>query len=139
MNRLLVDSGFFFALLNPRDQHHADARQKQEWLEILAVVIPWPILYETVNTRFTRRPASLASFESIVRDPHTEFLDDSPYRVDAFDLTLLRGKQRRHPMSLVDAVLHSILADVNVRIDAMLTFNRSDFGSICSARGVEIL
>ena len=42
-------------------------------------------------------------------------------------------------MSLVDAVLISILADANVKIDAMLTFNHGDFSSICSAKGVVML
>lgn len=139
MERLLVDSGFFFALFEPRDQHHADARERQEWLEIASVVIPWPIFYETINTRHARRPDRIARFESIVRAPTTEFVDDSPYRLDAFDEVLLRGKQQRHPMSLVDAVLISILADANVKIDAMLTFNHGDFSSICSAKGVVML
>ena len=49
-NTLLVDSGFFFALFDPRDQHHAAARDKQEWLEMFSFVMPWPILYETINT-----------------------------------------------------------------------------------------
>lgn len=57
---LLVDSGFFFALFNPRDRYHADACEKQDWLEILSIVIPWPILYETINTRFVRRPETVA-------------------------------------------------------------------------------
>lgn len=47
--RLLVDSGFFFALFNERDRYHADAVEKREWLEILSLVIPWPVLYETIN------------------------------------------------------------------------------------------
>lgn len=139
MNRILVDSGFFFALFNPRDQHHSEACEKQEWLEIASVVVPWPILYETVNTRFTRSPDRIARFESIVHDRRrTEFVDDSPYREDALDHVLVRSKQG-HPISLVDAVLNSILADDNVRIDAMLTFNVSDFSGVCSAKGVEIL
>lgn len=139
MNRLLVDSGFFFALFNPRDQHHSEACEKQEWLEIASVVVPWPILYETVNTRFTRSPDRIARFESIVHDRRrTEFVDDSPYREDALDQVLVRSKQG-HPISLVDAVLNSILADDKVRIDAMLTFNASDFIGVCSAKGVEIL
>lgn len=90
-------------------------------------------------TRHARRPDRIARFESIIRARATEFVDDSPYRLDAFDDVLLRGRQHRHPMSLVDAVLRSILADANVRIDAMLTFNYSDFSSICSAKGVEML
>lgn len=139
MNRILVDSGFYFALFDPRDQHHTDACERQAWMEIASVVIPWPILYETVNTRFTRRPDTIARFERIVRAPQTEFINDSPYRPEALEQVLLRGKRQRHPMSLVDAVLNSILADDNVKIDAMLTFHSSDFIRICSVKGVEIL
>ena len=139
MQRLLVDSGFFFALFDARDQHHADAIAKQDWLEILSIAIPWPILYETINTRHARRPDWIARFENIVRSRDTEFIDDAPYRLDAFDEVMLRGKTQRHAMSLVDAVLHSILADPQVRVDAMLTFNLSDFAGICSAKRVHIL
>ena len=52
---------------------------------------------------------------------------------------MLRGKTQRQAISLVDAVLHSILVDPKIRVDAMLTFNLSDFAGICSAKGVEIL
>lgn len=139
MQRLLVDSGFFFALFNERDRNHDDARDKQEWLEILSIAMPWPILYETINTRFARRPHWIARFESIVRSPDTEFIDDAPYRLDAFEDVLARGKNQRDPMSLTDAILHSILADKRIRVDAMLTYNRRDFFRICSSKGVELL
>ena len=138
-NTLLVDSGFFFALFEPRDQHHADACEKQDWLEALSVVIPWPILYETINTRFIRRPEMIVRFESILRARDTVLLDDSPYRLDAYEEVLARAKARRNAMSLVDAVLCAILADTNVRIDAMLTFNSIDFGHMCSVQKVELL
>ena len=54
-DRLLVDTGFFIALFDPRDNHHIDACEKQEYLENLSIVIPWPILYETINTRLVKR------------------------------------------------------------------------------------
>lgn len=139
MQRLLVDSGFFFALFNERDRNHDDAKEKQEWLEILSIAMPWPILYETINTRFARRPHWIASFEGVVRSPNTEFIDDAPYRVDALEDALVRGKNQRYAMSLTDAVLHSILADPKIRVDAMLTYNRRDFFRICSSKGVELL
>ncbi|MYF91732.1 MAG: hypothetical protein F4049_13390 [Gemmatimonadetes bacterium] len=138
-NTLLVDSGFFFALFDPRDQHHGDAFKKQDWLEALSVVVPWPILYETINTRFIRRPETIVRFESILRAQDTVFIDDSPYRLDAYEDVLARAKTQRNAMSLVDAVLCAILADPNVRIDAMLTFNSSDFGYICNVQKVELL
>jgi len=136
---LLVDSGFFFALLDPRDPYHGKATAKQEWLELLTIILPWPILYETVNTRFARRPAMIARFETIVRGPDTTLLDDGPYRLGAYEDTIARGKAGRNPMSLVDAVVRAVLADVNNRIDAVLTFNERDFADICRARQIEIL
>ncbi len=138
-NTLLVDTGFFIALFNPRDQHHAAALEKQDWLEMLSIVMPWPILYETIDMRFARRPATIARFESIIHAPETEFLDDGPYRLEAYEDTLAQAKAQRHAMSLVDSVLCAILADTNVRIDAMLTFNFRDFSPICNLRGVELL
>ena len=138
-SKVLVDSGFFFALFNPRDRYHADAIEKREWLEILSLVIPWPVLYETINTRFARRPATIARFESILRGPHIELLNDSPYRLDAYEDALTRAKTRRNAMSLVDSVICAILDDTNVRIDAMLTFNLRDFANICHSKGIELL
>ena len=136
---ILVDSGFFFALFEPRDSVHAEACSKAEWLDVFRVIVPWPILYETVNTRLARRPDRVARFERLLRRPDTELLDDSPYRLDAFENTLARAIGRREPTSLVDSVLHAILDDVNVRVDAMLTFNHRDFERVCRSRGVEIL
>lgn len=51
---LLVDTGYFFALFDPGDQYHEEAVKKQEWLDELPIVLPWPILYETLNTRFVK-------------------------------------------------------------------------------------
>ena len=138
-DRLLVDSSFFFALFNRRDQHHDDACKKQEWLENLTIVMPWPILYETINTRFVRRPDIIARFESIIRAPDTLFLDDNSYRLEAYKSTLSLAKSRRHTLSLVDAILCAILEDINVRIDAMLTFNSRDFSHTCRVNKVELL
>ena len=142
-NTLLVDSGFFFALLDPGDQYYKQASDKQDWLDLFSIVIPWPILYETVNTRlvrrFTRRPGTIARFESIIHAPETEFLDDGPYRLEAYEDTLAQAKAQRHAMSLVDSVLCAILDDTNVRIDAMLTFNFRDFRHICNLHRVELL
>lgn len=136
---ILVDSGFFFALFDPRDPWHTQAKSKAEWVEAFRVIVPWPILYETVNTRLARRPDRVARFERILRRPDTELLDDSPYRLDAYENTLARAKAQRQPASLVDSVLQAVLGDVNVRVDAMLTFNPRNFGRVCRARGVEIL
>lgn len=137
--KILVDSGFFFALFDQRDSHHAAAIEMEEWIERFPVVIPWPILYETINTRFVRRPLTIMRFETIIRRPDTELLDDSRYRHDAYEETLEQVKRGYGARSLVDSVLCAVLADTNVRISAMLTFNQRDFASLCASRKIEIL
>ena len=136
--RVLVDSGFFFALFNERDRHHASARRLEAWLDLAQVILPWPILYETVNTRLARRPATLAKFEAIARAPETVLLDDSPYRAGSLQGVLAqRGRPR--PLSLVDAVLCNVIEDVNVPVSAVLTFNERDFLDVCLQHRVELL
>ena len=136
--RVLVDFGFFVALFNERDQHHASARRLEEWLDFVPIVLPWPILYETVNTRLARRPQNLAKFGAIARLPETLLLDDAPYREDSFAAVLAQNPARG-ALSLVDAVLCNIIEDVNVPISAMLTFNDRDFLAVCHENNVELL
>ena len=136
--RVLIDSGFFIALFNERDQHHASARQLEEWLDVATIVLPWPILYETVNTRLARQPGNLAKFGAIVRLPETLLLDDAPYREDSFAAVLAQNPAKGS-LSLVDAVLCNIIEDVNVPISAMLTFNERDFRAVCYENNVELL
>lgn len=136
---LLVDSGFFFALFDPRDSHHASADTKKEWLDVCPLVVPWPVLYETINTRFARRPATMTRFDSLMRGAETLLLDDAPYRRNAYADTVERAKTSHGPRSLVDAILCAIIEDPNVRIDAMLTFNHRDFRSVCQSNRVALL
>ena len=138
MQRILIDSGFFFALVEPRDPYHDEALDKLYWLDMFPAVLPWPILYETINTRLVHDPDKVAQFERLANAPETEFVDDSPYRRAAYEDVIAPAKAG-HPLSLVDAILHSIITDPDIRVDAMLTFNLSDFSHVCSERGIDIL
>lgn len=135
---ILVDTGFFFALFNEKDRYHASARRNAQWLDILPVLLPWPILYETINTRFVRRDRGFTQFQAIVESRQTEKLDDSPYRGASY-AKVLTSVGANAPLSLVDAVLCSIIEDVNVPVDALLTFNAKDFWEVCLANNVTIL
>jgi len=134
---LLVDTGFFVALYDERDRHHSSARKKRELLDVWPVVLPWPVLYETVSTRFSKRPGNLTRFNAIVAKPDTVRLDDGPYREKSYTSALTWANNRRH-LSLVDCVLRAIVEDPNVRIEAMLTFNPGDFHDVCRECRVEL-
>ena len=135
---LLADSGFFIAMYEPRDVNHAAAQGKREWLDLMPIVLPWPILYETLNTRFARRPAVMARLDAVVMHPDTQLLDDSSYRQDAYRSAMAMGRRGR-PLSLVDAVLRAVIDDTNVALDAVLTFNLADFVDVCRHNSVEVL
>lgn len=135
---LLVDTGYFFALRNGRDPFHESAKAKQNWLDDLPVILPWPVLYETLNTRFVGRPGAMDWFERLASLPSTELLDDSRYRSACYrnvHATARRGRR----LSLVDTVLRAIIEDSNVAVQAMLTFDPGDFADVCRQHSVELL
>ena len=132
---LLVDTGFFIAMYDERDAHHTEAQDKRKLLDVHAIILPWPVLYETINTRFARRQRIMARFDTLITSSNTALLDDSPYRIEAYRSVL---RNVRRPLSLVDAVLRAIIEDTNVAVAAMLTFNQRDFNDVCRQHSVEL-
>jgi predicted nucleic acid-binding protein len=135
----LVDSGFWYALLDQRDQHFEEAQQKAEKLLSLRYVIPWPILYESLCTRFVSRPLVMRKFEAFLKRPNAVYLDDHKYKHEALERTLSMSGRGRSSLSLVDNVLRMIIDDVNVRVNCIFTFNRRDFVDVCVPRNVELI
>lgn len=131
---LLPDSGFFMALYEPRDENHEAAKGKREWLDLMPIVLPWPILYETLNTRFARRPPIMARFDAVVMHPDTRVLDDTRYRDDAYRSAMQSGRRGR-PLSLVDAVLRAVIDAPTSRMSAdrtRLQCSEDLLGFVCS-------
>lgn len=135
---LLVDTSFLYALHNDRDEFHESAKAKQNWLDDLPVILPWPVLYETLNTRFVGRPGAMDWFDRLVLSPSTELLDDSRYRSACYNSVHVTARRGRH-LSLVDTVLRAIIEDSNVAVQAMLTFDPGDFVDVCRQHSVELL
>ena len=135
---LLVDTGFFFALFDSRDQYHASAETKKDLLDNSRVILPWPVLYETLNTRFVGLAGAVDWFDRLVQSPATELLDDSEYREACYHAVSVHAKRDRR-LSLVDTVLRSVIEDTNVRVAGLLTFNPGDFVDVCHQHRVEML
>ena len=133
---LLADTGYFIALYDERDEHYTMAQRNKRLLDLHPVVLPWPVLYETINTRFARKPSVLTRIDSIIAKADTLLLDDSPYREGAY--RQVQHTSRKRPLSLVDAVLRAVIEDENVRIAGLLTFNVKDFYDLCYPRHVDL-
>ncbi len=145
MSAVCVDSSFLIGLYNDADQFHDRARRHfATYLseESNRLVIPWPILYETVRTRTVRNREAMATLE---RDWRTlrvrgqlDFLDDREFREKAIDecLTEVRRPQTQYrALSLADRVVRQMLSTVNIRIDVFITYNTRDFLDVCRKMG----
>ena len=135
MKNVLLDSGFWFALLTEGDQHHERAVEIFNQREGLRFLIPFPSLYETVNTKFVKEK-NHQILRAHINSLAIELVHDDRYKQDAYDTTL---QQTKRDLSLVDMVIRLMLEDPDLHIEALVTFNPKDFVDICQNRQVEMI
>lgn len=142
MNNVLVDSCFWFSLLGTRnDGNQIIANTIFERIEKnnCNLIIPYPSLYETVNTKLLRDKNKTAAdwfLKQLVANPRYKRIIDESYRDRAFINTL---NTRERGISLVDHILREMMKDKNLRIDTLVTFNTGDFVDVCSQCGVDLI
>lgn len=136
MKKILIDTCYWIALLNERDQHHLEAQKIEASIEFHTFLVPWPTMFECVNTRSARRKDITARFMKFLMRSNTEFIDDTPYREESLRFVL---SNHHHTLSLTDHVLRSMMSDDDLSIDAFLSFNLSDFYDVCANRGIELI
>lgn len=133
---IVADSGFWFGLFNPRDNYHREACSIESSIEVHNLLVPWPSLYETMNTRLMRRRPERDRFRTYLKRPSTVLLDDVPYRSSSLNYVI---DQVSTNLSLVDHVIRSMLEDRSIAINALVTFNAADFVDVCQARRIELI
>ncbi|MDY4789554.1 MAG: hypothetical protein SO179_03180 [Bacteroidales bacterium] len=138
MKSILVDTGFWFALYNKKDQHYNEAQELIGYLSRYEIIIPYPTLYETVNTRFSKNTKQLEEFRSLLRGNNFKFIDDTRYIEGLLDQTFDSALNLK-PYSLVDMVIRRILDDNTIRISSMITFNKGDFIDVCQRRNIAFI
>jgi len=137
---IMLDTGFLIALCDPTDEQkrRENAVSLYELIEKQNVIIPWPILYETFRTKYSRKNNVLVLFEAFLKKNNVHYLDDSPYRENVYIQVIDSYNKQKKRYSMVDFVIREIIADINVKIDYLITFNQKDFQDICSIRQIEI-
>lgn len=139
MNNIIVDTGFWYALYDPRDEYFTKANTLVDYLNIGNVIIPFPTLYETVNTRFCNRQETFNDFNVLIHRPNTIFIPDIDYKEKALELTFNQKSKKVKNYSLVDMVIRLMLDDINLNVNYLLTFNPGDFIDICLQRRIILL
>ena len=143
MKRVLVDTCVWYAIFDPRDRPHdrLGVSALNEKIGYMTAVIPWPITYETVSSRFAKNRQALEGFERLLKSHRVHFLDDAGFRDDALEHSFassLRAKPVR-PLSLTDCLLRVILSSPVTNIDCLATYNVRDFHDVCEHRRIELL
>lgn len=142
MKIVLIDSCFWFALLGTRHDEYAPAAKSIfERLETLQcyIIIPYPSLYETVNTKLLKDKYKNAAdwfLEQLNTNPRYIKVTDDNYRETAFSATTA---DRVRGISLVDNILRVMMTDTTLKIDTLITFNTSDFVDTCTRNGIELI
>ena len=143
MRYVLPDTGFWYGLFDTRDQYHGKARENAIYLNEARVIVPWPILYETLGSHFVRNTRALERFEQTLKSLTPTFLDDTCYRDTAFRLSIAsslnKSRNKSRSLSMVDCAVRLILEDPDVRVDTSLTFNARDFADVCHRKHIELI
>ena len=135
---IIADTGFWFALYEPRDSFYSNANKIAGLIDDQNILLPWPCLYETINTRFAKRKDYMQAFEIFINKTNVNLINDEEYKDKALKLAFEYSKIGKRPFSLVDIILREILSDDSYKIDYLLTFNTGDFIDICGKRKIEI-
>ncbi|MDM8537623.1 hypothetical protein QUF70_12770 [Desulfobacterales bacterium HSG17] len=136
---IIIDTGFWYALYDKRDEYHEFANILYDDIIIHNCLVPWPTLYETLNTRFVKRKDWLKSFKSVLSKNIVHKIFDDKYREKAYHQVFLVKKDSNMNFSFVDLIIREMLKDDELKIDAILTFNPEDFYDLCSIRKAEMI
>ena len=132
MKRLIFDSCYWFALFNEKDQYHQLANQMANTFNSpsIKILIPFPSMYETLNTAFVDNKSRLKRLSEILSNHEkVEFIFDDEYKDNAYRNTI--GQENGSKVSLVDSIILEMLEDQNLAIDGVVTFNSRDFAEPC--------
>lgn len=142
MKNVLIDSCFWFALLGTRHDEYKPAAElifeRLERLECI-IIVPFPSLYETVNTKLLKDKHKHAAdwfLNQLNTNPRYIKVIDDHYREAAFIATTAN---RKRGISLVDNILRVMLSDATLKIDTLITFNSEDFSDACTRYGIELI
>jgi predicted nucleic acid-binding protein len=103
MDKLIIDTGFFVALLSSKDRYHKQAVILRPKLEKRQWWTTWPVITETVYLLSGQVPNCFRSIAFLVKEDALRLLD---LREDHFDrMASLIHKYRDLPMDLADASL----------------------------------
>jgi predicted nucleic acid-binding protein len=120
---IIADTGFFLALANRKDRHHARAKRALARVNE-PLITTWPVLTETSHLLATRLgPTALFAFVESAARGAFEIFELTPRQLPV--MLALMQKYRTLPMDLADASL--VLLAGELGSGEILSTDRRDF------------
>ncbi|WAC14880.1 hypothetical protein [Dyadobacter pollutisoli] len=122
--KILIDTCFWIALYNPEKhiQINDDINLITEFIENREIIIPFPSLYEFLNSKFSRKNDAL-HFQKLLAKPNYIKLDDSPYKDVALNNFFEKAINEFNDVSLVDEIIKEVISTQPQRIDYLISFD----------------
>lgn len=138
MKKVIIDTSFWIALFNP--SKHIEIKNDvdiiTELIEGEQIIIPFPSLYEFLNSKFSRKNDAL-HFQKSLSKPNYIMLDDTPYKDEAIVNFFEKAINGQNDVSLVDEVIKNIILDKSLKIDYLISFD-AGLNDYASSRGIKV-
>ncbi len=135
---IMIDSCYWFGLFDIKDQYKNYSDEVKELLVGHKLVVPYPSLYEVLNSKFIKNKIALNTIENLIKSGEIVLLEDEEYRQTALENVYSIYRTQIPQISLVDSIIREILSDPNIKIDALVTYNVKDFKDVCDTRKIAI-
>ncbi len=137
---ILLDTGVWYAFYTKSDQYYLEAQKLKEKIQFHRILLPWPICYEVLRTKFVKQEQHIIQFKNDLEKFNIEYLSDIPYREQALkELFSGFSKNYKHEnLSLVDILINKVILDKQKRIFWFATTNVKDFEDSCRRRRIEL-
>lgn len=128
MKRLIVDTGIWYALLDKADSRAIYADTIKEIFDKHQLIVPFPSLYETINTKLIKNKYNQAVglFYYLNNSQKVILIPDDDYRDKALE-TVNSNLNKKKQYSLVDTIIRLMMEDNSLGDIAVMTFNVGDF------------
>lgn len=122
--KILVDTCFWIALYNPEKhiQINDDINFISDFIEDQEIIIPFPSLYEFLNSKFSRKNDAL-HFQKLLSKPNYIKVDDHLYKDVALNNFFEKAINQFNDVSLVDEIIKEIISAKSYKIDYLISFD----------------
>lgn len=129
MKRLIVDTGIWYALLDKADSKAIYADTIKEIFDKHQLIVPFPSLYETINTKLikNRYNQAVGLFYYLNNSQKVILIPDDNYRDKALKTVNSNLNNKDKQYSLVDTIIRLMMEDASLGDIAVITFNVGDF------------